>query len=215
MSGAAGAVPGITVTGSASVQVVPDVVTAVLGAHVRAEDVQEAFDRAGAALSALRDSLVAGGCAEADLRTEATTTWREEAREGRPGAVVVRLTLRALIRDVAAAGEQVRLALAAAGDAAQLDSLTFGVSDPAAAVREAREAAFADARATAEQYAALADQALGAVVEVVDDGEGAPPTPRPLRARAVAMEAALPVDAGEQTVTARVRVRWAWATAGR
>lgn len=201
---------GITVTGTAAVQVTPDVVTAVLGAHVRAPEVQQAFDRAGEALTALRGALVAGGCTESDLRTEATNVWREEAREGQPGAVVVRLTLRAVIREVATAGERVRRALAAAGEAAQMDSLTFGVSDPAAAAREAREAAFDDARATAEQYAALAGRALGAVVEVVDDG-GAAPAPRPLRARAAAMEASLPVDAGEQTVPARVRVSWAWA----
>lgn len=205
---------GVTVAGSASVQVTPDVVTAVLGARVRSAQVQDALDDAGAALAALRAALLAGGCAESDLRTEATNVWREDAPgRGSPegGAVVVRLTLKAVLRDVATAGERVRRALEAAGPAAQLDSLSFGVSDPSAAARQAREAAFEDARAIAEQYAGLAGRVLGAVVEVVDEGSGLAPAPRPLHARAAAMDSALPVDAGEQAVPARVRVRWAWA----
>lgn len=204
---------GVTVTGQASVQVVPDVVTAVLGAHVKAGDVQDALGSASDALSALRAALVDAGTAESDLRTEATNVWREDvaAPGGATRTVVnVRLTLRAVIRDVGSSGERVQRALAAAGDAAQLDSLTFGVSDPAAASRQAREAAFADAQAKADQYAALAGRELGAVVEV-EDGASAPPPPRPLRATALAMDSALPVDAGEQTVPASVRVRWAWA----
>jgi uncharacterized protein YggE len=203
---------GVTVSGAGSVRVAPDVVTAVLGAHVRGEDVQQALARAEEALAALRASLRADGVAESDLRTEATNVWREEPARGgqRRGAVTVRLTLRAVVRDVRAAGEVVHRALGAAGDAAQLDSLTFGITDPDDAARQARAAAFADARAKAEQYAALAGADLGQVAEVEDVGAG-PPVPRPLARAAVAMEAALPVDAGEQEVTASVRVRWAWA----
>jgi uncharacterized protein YggE len=204
---------GVTVYGAGTVRATPDVVTAVLGAHVRADDVQQALARAEEAVAALRASLLADGATEPDLRTEATNVWRDDSPRpkgsGRP-AVTVRLTLRAVIRDVAAAGQIVHRALAAAGDAAQLDSLTFGITDPDDAARQAREAAFADARAKAEQYATLAGGELGQVVEVEDAG-GAPPAPRPLARNAVAMAAALPVDAGEQEVAASVRVRWAWA----
>lgn len=202
---------GVTVAGSASVHVVPDVVTAVLGAHVRASDVQDALARAEEALGALRASLLADGVAEPDLRTEATNVWREDARaEGGAPVVTVRLTLRAVVRDVGGAGGVVHRALAAAGEAAQLDSLTFGVTDPGAAAAQARDAAFADAQGRAAQLARLAGRSLGAVVEV-EDVDGGPPTPRPLARGAVAMAATLPVDAGDQLVQATVRVRWSWA----
>ncbi len=213
MPEASGGPEGVTVSGSASVQVTPDVATAVLGAHVRAGDVQDALARAGEALGALRASLLRDGCAESDLRTEATNVWRDDGAGFRGAdaapSVTVRLTLRAVLRDVTTAGGIVQRALAAAGDAAQLDSLGFAVTDRGAATRQAREAAFADARATAEQYASLAGRPLGVVVEV-EDGGGPPPSPRPLARAALAMDAALPVDAGEQTVPASVRVRWAW-----
>lgn len=204
---------GVTTTGKATVRVVPDVATAVLGASVRADDVQDALARAEAAVAALRESLLADGLTPTDLRTEATNVWRDDGV--RPDgterhSVTVRLTLRAVLRDLARAGDVVHRALVAAGDAAQLDSLTFGLTDPDEAARQARAGAYADAAAKAEQYAALAGQSLGAVVEV-EDGEGPPPSPRPLARAAVAMSASLPVDAGEQEISASVRVHWAWA----
>ena len=48
--------------------------------------------------------------------------------------------------------------------------------DPSAALAQAREAAFADARAKAEHLAALADATLGQV-EAVAEGGGAGPVP--------------------------------------
>jgi uncharacterized protein len=202
--------PGVTVVGTGAVHVAPDVLTAVLGAHVRAPDVQDALGRAEDALRSLRAALRTDGVAEPDLRTEAAAVWRDDGRGDAPGAVTVRLSLRAVLRDVSTAGEVVHRALAAAGEAAQLDSLTFGVTDPAAAAAQARAAAFADARSRAEQLATLAGRALGRV-ESVEEATGAPPAPRPLtRGGAVAMAASLPVEAGDQLVQAAVEVRWAW-----
>lgn len=206
-----GTTSGVTVVGTGAVHVVPDVLTAVLGAHVRGPDVQDALRRAEAALQALRGALLADGVAEADLRTETSSVWREEGRGDGASTVTVRLTLRAVLRDVATAGDVVHRALAAAGDAAQLDSLTFGVTDPAAAAAQARASAFADARRRAEQLAALAGRQLGHV-ESVEEVGGQPPAPRPLaRGGAVAMAASLPVEAGDQLVQAAVEVHWAWA----
>lgn len=204
---------GVTTTGSATVQAVPDVVTATIGAHVRAADVQAALARANEALTAMRASLLADGVDASDLRTESTNVWRDDGvgrGDGESPSVVVRLTLRALVRDIAAAGGAVHRALEAAGDAAQLDALTFGITDPGPAATQARDAAFADARIKAEQFAAAAGRTLGKVVEITDL-VAAPPVPRPLAMRAVAAESVLPIDAGEQAVPAEVRVRWSWA----
>lgn len=204
-------VPGVTVVGTGAVHVSPDVLTAVLGAHVRGPDVQDALRRAEQALQALRDALIADGVAESDLRTESSSVWREEGRGDGESAVTVRLTMRAVLRDLGTAGDVVHRALAAAGDAAQLDSLTFGVTDPAAAAAQARASAFADARRKAEQLATLAGRSLGHV-EQVDEVGGPPPAPRPLaRGGAVAMAASLPVEAGDQLVTASLEVHWSWA----
>ncbi|HET8971336.1 MAG TPA: SIMPL domain-containing protein, partial [Candidatus Nanopelagicales bacterium] len=107
-------------------------------------------------------------------------------------------------------GAQVHAALSDGGPVARIDSLTFGISEPAQAQAQARAAAFADARRRAEQYADLAGRTLGAVVQVVEGGAEVIPVPR---ARVMAASASMPVEGGEQSVSASVRVHWAWADA--
>ncbi len=80
------------------------------------------------------------------------------------------------------------------------------MGDPAPLAAAAREAAFADARARAEQYARLAGRSLGPVVEIRED-DGAPgPVARVLAAQATSD--ALVVEPGSQEVRATVTVRW-------
>lgn len=197
---------GITVTGSGSAEAVPDVVDVELGAEATAPDVQQALDAAAVGLDAARSALAEHGVAPADLQTAQTSTWTEN-REGGVQVTTARLSLRARVRDVTSAGECVRAALAAAGAVARLESMHLAVGDTDTLVRAAREAAFHDARATAEQLAALAGRSLGRVVDV-HDGSGAGGGPRPMAMRADAMATTLAVDPGTQQVSASVTVRW-------
>ena len=203
------AVEGITVTGTGVVDAVPDVVHIELGAQATAPDVQQALDAASAGLAAARASLLVSGLTPADLSTAQSSTWTERPDSGEPRATA-RLTLRALVRDVDAAGEVVRQALAAAGPVAQLESMHLQVGDPAASLRLARDRAFADARATAEQLAGLAGRRLDRVVDLVEGGAGAGGGPRMLAMRSDALGASFGVDAGTQEITATVTVRWAF-----
>ncbi|TGJ97858.1 SIMPL domain-containing protein, partial [Actinotalea fermentans ATCC 43279 = JCM 9966 = DSM 3133] len=74
----------------------------------------------------------------------------------------------------------------------------------------AREGAFADARARAVQYAALAGRTLGPVVEVSEQGGGSAPMPRAMSVEVGSFDA-MAVDPGHERVDASVTVRWAWA----
>lgn len=197
---------GITVTGTGIAAAVPDVVDVELGAEATAPDVQQALDTAAAGLDSARSALADHGVAAADLQTAQTSTWTEN-REGGAQVTTARLTLRARVRDVDAAGECVRAALAAAGPVARLESMHVAVGDTEVLVRAAREAAFRDAHAVAEQLAALAGRRLGRVVDVLD-GAPAGGGPRPMAMRADAMAAKIGVDPGTQEVSASVTVRW-------
>ncbi|WP_455605525.1 SIMPL domain-containing protein [Cellulosimicrobium funkei] len=195
---------GVTTTGQGAVTATPDVAVVELGAEASAPGVQDALDRANAGLAAARDALVAHGVAPSDLRTSQTSTWTEQREDG--PRTTARLTLRATLRDVGASGEVVRAALDAAGPVGRLDSTSLAVGDPAPLAAAAREAAFADARARAEQYARLAGRSLGPVVEIRED-DGAPgPVARVLAAKATSD--ALVVEPGSQEVRATVTVRW-------
>jgi len=195
---------GVTTTGQGAVTAAPDVAVVELGAEASAPGVQDALDRANAGLAAARDALVAAGVAPEDVRTSQTSTWTEQREDG--PRTTARLTLRATVRDVAACGEVVRAALDAAGPVARLDSTSLAVGDPAPLAVAARDAAFADARSRAEQYARLAGRSLGPVVEIREDVGGPGPVPRVLAAKAASE--ALVVEPGTQEVRASVTVRW-------
>ncbi|MEK8227825.1 SIMPL domain-containing protein [Oerskovia sp. M15] len=169
---------GVTTTGQGAATAVPDVVVVELGAEATGDDVQVALDAADAGLRAAREALLAAGVAHDDLRTAQTSTWTQQSQQPDGGSslsVTARLTLRVTVRDVPSSGELVRAALGAAGPVARLDSMRFAVSAPGPLAVAAREEAFADARTKAEQYASLAGRALGAVVEVSEQGSGLAP----------------------------------------
>ena len=85
--------------------------------------------------------------------------------------------------------------------------VALSVGDPAAAMTEAREAAFAEARARAEHLAGLADATLGKVKEVAE-GAGAPVA---RQAEAFAMKADVGFSPGQTVLTSTVTVTWALA----
>ena len=97
----------------------------------------------------------------------------------------------------------------AGGDGARVDGIEFTHRDSASLQATARDAAFANARAKAEQFAGLSGQSLGEVRHIT---EGAGPVALP-RGRMVAMAAdssgGMPIDAGEGTISAIVTVTWA------
>lgn len=142
-------------------------------------------------------------------RTQGLSLHTRHDREGR--AVVgysAAQQLRLTLRGTELAGQVVTAVSEAAGDALGIDGLSLSVSDPDELQVRAREAAFADARERAEQYAALADRTLGAVRAVVDAPAGHGPVPKLARAAAFAADAAMPIEGGEHTVSASVTVTW-------
>jgi uncharacterized protein YggE len=161
-------------------------------------------------MAAMRSALLEHGVEAKDLRSSDASVHPDHDRSGGPRGYRARIGLTATLRQVDVSGEIAQAALAAGGKAARLDGLSFAHSDPAGLQRAAREAAFADARASAEQLAQLAGQELGVTEEITEGGGGVPGGPRPMLARAMA-EDSLAFDAGEQEVAVSVTVRWAWA----
>ncbi|CAM3764531.1 SIMPL domain-containing protein [Tsukamurella ocularis] len=202
----------IRLTGSGIAAATPDVVIARIGVEFRAADVATAFSGAGAAARAVVDAVRAAGVSDGDVATSnvslqavETGPWEDRRLEGYAAGESLTVT----IRTVADAAAVLQAAATAAGDAARIQSVTFALSDGAAPAAGAREAAFADARAQAEQYAALSGAALGAVLSITDDPAPSPRTEVHFAAKSVAAAPAGPaMEAGERLVTARVTVEW-------
>ena len=203
--------PGITVLGSGSAAAAPDVLVLQLGAEVRHPNVSAALGQASAALSAMVARLRAAGVAEADLRTSGASLWSQTDQHGRLTGHVANQQLTAKLRDLVTAGDLVVEVVAAGGEAARLHGLAFAFDDDTSLRAQAREQAFADARAKAEQYAALAGRPLGPVRRVREEtGQHRPIPMRYAVAQSMAAES-MPVEAGSQEITATVEVEWTFA----
>lgn len=196
----------ITVIGTGTAAVTPDVVRLDLRIGHDASDVAEALAGASSGLTAAGRIVREQGVADADIRTLGADINQRYDKDGQPSGFTAQQRLRVTVRDVQAVGALLEATAVELGNALLVDQVALDVADRAEGLGRARDAAFADARAKAEQYAALAGASLGAVVEVAEAG-AALPVARPARAmREMAM--AMPVEAGEQELSASVTVRW-------
>ena len=135
------------------------------------------------------------------------SVWPAHDNEGRRAGFEARHALTVTGGDLETAGALVGRLAEEVGDRLQVESVSLSVGDPTAALGEAREAAFADARARAEHLAALADSTLG---EVQDVAEGAgPPVARGMEL--AAMKADVGFAPGQTMLTSTVTVAWALA----
>lgn len=196
--------PSVTVTGLGSAAAPPDVMVVDVAAEATEGHAASALASAGAALTRMRDAALVAGVERADVASTGTQVWPEVDREGRPSGYRAVLGLSVRLRDLGRAGHLLADLVAAGGDQARLQGTRFEHADPAAVQHAAREAAFADARAKADQLASLAGRTLGPVLEVAEAREGGLPVPM----RMAALAESIPVEAGTQAVSASVVVRW-------
>jgi uncharacterized protein YggE len=195
----------ITVTGMGTASVSPDVVRLDLRIGHDADDVAAALSGASTGLTSAGRVVRAHGVADADIRTLGADVHQRFDRDGQASGFTAQQRLRVTVRDIDAVGGILDDAAAELGNALLVDQVRLDVADRSEALARARDAAFADARAKAEQYAALAGAALGAVTDVAE--AGAVPFAGPMRAMRDAA-AAMPVEAGDLELAATVTVGW-------
>ena len=210
---AADAVPDdiVTVTGTGTMSGVPDVLRVTFSVRVARDDVQSALDGQATATRKLLRALRDAGVENKDLQTTDLNLYRNYDRHGHPIGYVASTSVQARITPIDDAGATIT-AGATSSSHVEVGGLDFELSDPAALVKQARDAAYADAKARAEQYAELSGRTLGRV-EVVNETVNTPQA-TVSGAHAVAAAAAAPggsptpIRAGRQTVKVRVNVIW-------
>ena len=205
-------VEGVSVSGLGRVTGRPDVLRVTVGVSVTRPTVQAALDEANRAAEAVIGALRARGVAEEDTQTREFSVNPELRYPPEGGAptitgYTVRNVVEAKLRDLDQVGDILSAVVAAGGDAARVEGVTFALEDNTAMLQQARAAAFADARAKAEQYAQLAERPLGGLVSV-SEATAPPPVPFP-RGAAEQDTAAVPIAPGEQEVAVTVTAVWA------
>ena len=197
----------IEVVGTGTAQAGPDRLVARLGAEGTGPDVAAALAAGQHAARAMAEAARAAGVVDGDLRTEDMSVGQHHDQHGQPSGYRAWLGLTVTLRDVEGSGTVLGDVLAAGGDAARLLGVSLAVSDPSAALEEARAGAVADARSQAEHLAALTGRELGAVRRISTVAEPGMPRPIAMAAKGV-RAAAMPVEAGEAVVTVSLHVRF-------
>ena len=199
----------ISVTGTATVTVVPDLATLALGVTTNGDTAAQAMTANSAAMAAVIAKLKAAGIAERDMQTSNLSlnpNWVPDA-SGTTSVIkgyVASNMLTVQIKALETTGSVLDAAIA--DGANTLNGLTFGLQDPRPKEDAARKAAVADAMARAKLLAEAAGTTLGAI-ESISEVEGFQPGPQPMFKTADAM--AVPVVAGEVGVSASVTITWA------
>lgn len=201
----------ISVTGSGSAEAAPDLLTISIGVECRRGNVAAAYGDAGRAAGAVTAALRDHGVGSPDitasgLNVRAEVNWQDGHGQSVSG-YLASSTLSVRIRELTGSSAIIAAAVAAGGDDVRLNGLQLGFADPSALMARAREAAWNDALATAQHYAALSGAGLGNAVSIAQQSGFQPPIPVGKMQRAVAAES-LTVEAGESSVAATVSVVW-------
>ena len=204
---------GVTVVGSGTASAAVDRVSISLAVEVVRAEPGDAFSNASTTATRLLAILADDGVDSRSVRTyDLTLGPRTEYANGRQQVLGYqagqRLTvlreglhgIERLLTDVASLG----------GEGVRVDGVSLTPGHPEEALGLAREAAFADATAKAQQFAELARRTLG-LVQWIDErptGGGS----RPMMARDAAMMAeSMPVATGDAQVGVEVTVHWEFA----
>jgi hypothetical protein len=204
----------VTVVGRGTASAAPDTALLHLGVETQGAAPAEALDGCRRALEEVLAGLRREGVEPARIATSGLDVhpdWEAAQRGQRPAGYRATARLTARLVEPARAGQVAAAAVTAGGEAARVHGLALVVGDQAVLLAVAREAAWRDARARAEQYAALAGAALGRVLRI-EEPVGGPEDPRFMpvgyHAQAATADAGPPVELGEATVWAAVTVAW-------
>jgi uncharacterized protein YggE len=202
----------VTVTGSGRASVSPDVVRLDLRVGHDASDVAAALGGAATGIAEVGRVAREHGIADADIRTLDASVSQRWDNTGTPVGFTAQQRLGLTVRRLEAVGEVLEAAAAAVGNALLVDQVRLDVADRGEALARARDAAFADARARAEQYAGLAGTVLGPVLGIAEGG-AVPLAGRRMKLAAMTADSAgaMPVEGGDLEIGASVTVTWALA----
>lgn len=198
----------VTVTGTGRAAVSPDVVRLDLRVGQDAEDVAAALAGASEGIARVGSIVRGAGVADADIRTLDATVSQRWDNTGTAVGFTAQQRLTVTVRRLESVGEILASAASAVGNALLVDQVRLDVSDRSDGLRRARDAAFAEAREKAQQYAGLSGAQLGVVLGVAEAG-AVPVQGRQLTMMAAAMDSAgMPVEGGDLDLAASVTVTW-------
>lgn len=158
----------ITVVGEGELEIEPDIARANIGVEVIDPSAQEASAENKVVLQEIVAALQEQGVAEEDIQTANFSIWAERINPDPSQASEVRYhvtnNVQVTIRNLDNVGETLDAAINAGAN--NIYDVQFALEDPSSLESDVRQAAIEDARAKAEDLAALSGVTLGEVVSV-------------------------------------------------
>jgi uncharacterized protein YggE len=198
----------ISVSASGKVSQVPDIARVSLGVNITKSTVKAARSAAATRMTDIIAAVKALGVADADIQTVGLDLYPQYANGSSTKIVgyTIGNQVQITVRDLDKADEVVDRAMAKG--ATTMNSISFDIADPAKALNDARVTAIAAAQASAAAMASAGHVTLGKIVSITDTSPTAP-IPYAGAFRAMAADAATPIQAGSQDVSATVTVVFA------
>ena len=174
---------------------------------LREADATTAMNQTNERQQAVIDELIGLGIDRTDIATtEANLQPQFGPEDNTITAYRATNSINVKIRNLDQASDAIGLIVETGGNATRINSISYSIEDDSQLVRDARARAFEDAEDRAEQYAELAGMSLGKVISISEAAGTTPPIPMPVPRGA--MEAAVPLEPGQQTVGFSVTVIW-------
>ena len=158
----------ITVTATGKTTVVPDVARVYLGVTANRPTVKAARDAGAQAMTDIIAAVKALGVDEKDIQTTNVSLNPQYGNGSTPKVVGYQISeqVEVTVRDLDKAGDVIDAATAKG--ATDVNGISFEVADPVKAQNDARAAAVAAARVSAEAMAGAGHVCLGTVVSMTD-----------------------------------------------
>src|SRR5262245_12726279 len=192
----------VTVTGTASVQAVPNRAGFSAGVSSNAATAQAALAANATRAARILEALRSAGVAKADLQTQDVSVSPRWNEHGVQDGFTAHSSLQVHVQDVRAAGRLIDAAVAAGAN--ETSGPSFERADRDALYRSALKNAFDEARLKAATLAGEAGTSLGPV-QRIEESSATPEPPVPYAMRAAA-DASTPVEPGKQKIQATVTV---------
>jgi uncharacterized protein YggE len=216
LSAGTGQQTGILVDGSGSVTVTPDLAILYLGVEVQADKVAPARDRAAVAMDAVIKALKDNGVADRDIQTTQFSIQPVYSNQPRtveyqaPVIVGYRVSnsLTVKVRDLGKVGKVIDDATVAGGDAIRFNGLSFTMDNPKPLEDQARDLAYQNAIAKAQQAARATGVTLGKPTMISVQG-GSPIREFAPAAAKLDVSVGTPISTGTMDITAYVTISFA------
>ena len=200
---------GISVSGSGSISVEPDLAILNIGVEATGKTVSFARSEAASAMDSVVSSLKKEGILTKDIQTQQLTIYPRYDYQTNKQVLIgysVTNTARVKVRDLSKVGKIVDSAAASGGDYVRINGISFNVEDTDQYMESLRKQAVQKAQIKAEEYADSAGVKLGSLRSLTEVGAQSPHMPsamdNQMRAMSVPMES--PISGGELQITVTV-----------